>query len=250
MSAQSLRCTPMLALVLFSALATADEPIPSGEIAKSQGQGITEAFFSCPTDRYPHGVLGDRIEGGCLIVTDDTGTRHTRILPETQVFEDLTPRIADIDNDGRNDVVVVLSSVSEGASLAVYGLTDERLSLIAGTPYIGKPYRWLAPAAIADLNGDGKNEIAYVETPHIGGTLRIWGMQDGELQQLGQYKGVSNHAIGSTRVSVSKVLDHNKDGLQDLALPDDSSSHILIFSLLKDELLMIDRMPMDRSLFE
>lgn len=250
MATQFLRCLTLGFVVCLPVMANNEQPpIPSGEVARAEGSGITEAVLSCPTERYPHGVLGDKIEGGCLIVTDHNGTQHTRILPENLVFEDLTPRIADINNDGQNDVVVVLSSISEGASLAVYGLVEDKLSLIAGTPHIGKPYRWLAPAAIEDFNGDGKDEIAYVETPHIGGTLRMWGMREGELTQLGKFKGVSNHSIGSTRISTSKVLDHNKDGLPDLALPDDASDKILVFSL-RDGLQLIDTIPMDQSLFE
>lgn len=242
------RLTSIVVVALFVSPLLADEPIPDGSIIRQAGPGIVEAFFSCPTDRYPHGVLGDRIEGGCLVVTDDAGIRHTRILPEDQVFEDLTPRIADIDGDGKNDVAVILSSSTAGASMAVYAIEEEKLSLLAATPYIGKPYRWLSPAGIADFNGDGKNDIAYVQTPHIGGTLKVWTLQEGELVLLDSVEGVSNHSIGSRTVSMSKILDYNEDGVADLALPNQSGSRIWIFSM-DEKLKLLDDLPMDAEFF-
>jgi len=37
-------------------------------------------------------------------------------------------------------------------------------------------------AIIATLDGDGQNDIAYVETPHLGMTMRIVTLRDGELE--------------------------------------------------------------------
>lgn len=233
---------------LFASPLLADKPIPHGTIVRQTGPGIVEAFFSCPTDRYPHGVLGDRIEGGCMVVTDDASIRHTRILPEDQVFEDLTPRIADIDGDGKNDVVVILSSSTAGSAIAVYTIKEEKLSLLAATPYIGRPNRWLAPAGIADFNGDGQNDIAYVQTPHIGGTLKLLTLKEGALVLLGSAAGVSNHSIGSRTISMSKVLDYNEDGVADLALPNQSGSRIWIFTM-GEKLELLDDIPMDAEFF-
>jgi hypothetical protein len=46
--------------------------------------------------------------------------------------------------------------------------------LLAATPHIGSANRWLAPIGAADLDGDGRVEIAYVDRPHLARTLRIW----------------------------------------------------------------------------
>jgi hypothetical protein len=45
---------------------------------------------------------------------------------------------------------------------------------LASTPWIGQRFRWLAPVAAADLDGDGAMELAYVDRPHLARTLRVW----------------------------------------------------------------------------
>lgn len=177
--------------------------IPHGSVARSgEGSaGITAAWFFDPTSRYPHGVLGDTIEGGALAVIDDAGVEHRVVLPVDRVFEDLTPRIADVTGNGRNDVVVVESQIDKGASLAIYSLDGDGLRKTAATPHIGLPNRWLAPAGIADFNDDGVVDVAYVETPHIGGTLRVWSFRGGGARQLSSAPGFSNHRIGDPFIS-------------------------------------------------
>lgn len=196
-------------------------PIPHSTIATAEGLGIVRAVLSCATDRYAHGVLGDDIEAGCLVVEDDLGAVHQYQLPDDQVFEDLTPRLADIDGDSRMDVVLVRSDINQGAALSIYTLSPgNKLQELASTPPIGLSNRWLAPVGIADFNGDNRLDVAYVQTPHIGGTLNVWSYVDGRLQRVAQSYGYSNHQIGSTRVSTAKLLDINGDGVMDIALPD------------------------------
>ncbi|QPH53019.1 FG-GAP repeat domain-containing protein [Pontivivens ytuae] len=148
--------------------------------------------FAEPVARYGHAVLGDTPEWAAL---DGPGGRF--VLPEHRVFEDLVPRLADLDGDGRDEAVVVESDTRQGARLSVYALPEEGApELLAATPFIGRSFRWLAPVGIADLDADGRLEIAYVETPHIGGTLRIWTLREGALLQEYAAPGFSNHRIG------------------------------------------------------
>lgn len=199
-------------------------PIIHSEVTKSDGNGIVKAMLSCATERYAHGVLGDAIEAGCLVVEDDEGSVFKLELPESQVFEDLIPRIADVNADGQNDVVVVRSEQGLGAALAVYNLqlnnSTKQLKLLVDTPSIGTGNRWLAPVGIADFTGDGTVDIAYIQTPHIGGILRVWSFVEGDFIEIAQSRGFSNHRIGDTRVSTSKLDDRNNDGVIDIALPD------------------------------
>ena len=127
--------------------------------------------------------------------------------------------MVDLTGDGREEFVVIRSYLDRGAALAVYHLVEGRIEHLAETPPIGTPNRWLNPAGAADFDGDGRVEIAYVETPHIGGTLRVWELVDGELRQEQAVAGFSNHAIGSRELDLSAVLDWNGDGVPDLAVP-------------------------------
>lgn len=161
--------------------------------------GSTSARFDMPTHRYGHAIMGDLPEWGrlCLIL-DREETCVT--LPETSVFEDIAPRLADIDGDAVPEVIVVESSVAGGAALAVYRLGGTALERIA-TPPIGTRNRWLAPAGIGDLDGDGAVEIAYIDRPHLAKRLRIWRYDTGALVHVADAGGLTNHRIGAPFIS-------------------------------------------------
>lgn len=221
-------------------------PIPHSTIAVATGPGIVKAMLSCATDRYAHGVLGDTIEAGCIIVEDEFNAVYQLDLPEHQVFEDLIPRIADINGDEHNDVVLVRSDSRKGAALSIYSLnrsnSETILQELATTPPIGTANRWLAPVGIADFNNDGATDVAYIQTPHIGGILKVWSIIDGEFLQLVESRGFSNHSIGDTRVSTAKVADYNDDGVMDMALPDQRRQKT-VWITLNPELSVIDSRP-------
>lgn len=159
--------------------------------------GIRAARYAEPTARYAHGVLGDAVEWGALVMRTDAGRALTLRLPRVRVFEDTAPRLADLDGDGRAEVVAVESDLARGARLSVYGSAG----LIAATPFIGRPYRWLAPAGVADLDGDGRVELAYVDRPHLVRRLRIWRLEGGALREIAALDGVTNHRIGDREIS-------------------------------------------------
>ncbi|MEO0937254.1 MAG: VCBS repeat-containing protein [Pseudomonadota bacterium] len=151
------------------------------------------ARFEAPTDRYGHAIMGDLPEWGRLCL-GPAGAEVCTTLPQTRVFEDIAPRLADVDSDGVPEAVVVEASFSAGAALVVYRYGPE-LERIA-TPPIGTRNRWLAPAAIADLDGDGTVEIAYIDRPHLAKTLRIWRYTGSALEPVASAPGLTNHRIG------------------------------------------------------
>ena len=140
-------------------------------------------------------------------------------LPENSVFEDRQPRIADLDGDGRDEIVIVHSYLDRGAALAVVGVRDDKLAIIAETPPTGSPRTWLNPAGIADFDGDGRLDIAYVQMPHVLGMLRVWTLRNGQLVEIASMPDVSNHTAGSSHLGLSAVADFNGDGIADLAIP-------------------------------
>ncbi len=205
--------------------------LPDGLMARSAGLDIRRAWFAKPTKRYGHGILGDRIEAGSLVATDRDKHRSQVTLPRSAVFEDLEPRIADLDGDGRAEIVAIKSYLDRGGSIAVYGLRQGRLRRLAQTPAIGRANRWLNVAGIADFDGDGAREIAIVVTPHIGGTLEFWSFKRDRLRRIGSAAGFSNHAIGSRNLGLSGVADIDGNGRADLALPDDSRRSLKLVGL-------------------
>lgn len=206
-------------------------PLPAGTIPHArQGSGrasIGAAFLAAPTRRYRHGVLGDDIEAGAVAAyplgaaapRDVRSAPFVFALPDDSVFEDLVPRVADLDGDGRDEIVLVRSYLARGAALAVLGVRDGRLAIIAESPAFGRPNRWLDVAGIGDFLGRGraKPQIAVVETPHIGGVLVVYEYAGGRLVERLRRPGYATHAIGSPVIGMAAVVAG--DGADELVVP-------------------------------
>lgn len=224
--------TCLLWLVCGSPIAADDRwPGALADLRVARGTGvISEAWFADPTARYGHFVLGSRYEAGSLVVRLANGSIRKLVLPENSVFEDRQPRLADLDADGIDEIVVVRSYLDRGAALAIVALKDDKLQIIAETPPTGSPRTWLNPAGIADFDGDGRLDIAYVQMPHALGLLRVWTMRAGKLVEIAQTPGVSNHIAGSKHLDMSAVADFDGDGVLDLALPSFDRASLRVFS--------------------
>lgn len=176
------RLTTAACLVALSGAANAD---------------VTAARYTEPTTRYAHGILGDAIEFGALVMTVD-GAEVTLRLPETHVFEDVAPRLIDIDLDGTHEVMVVETKITEGARISIYNGAGE---LVAATPHIGRSNRWYSPVGAADLDGDGLVEVAFIDRPHLAKTLRVWRYDNGDFTEVAATADMTNHRIGEADIA-------------------------------------------------
>lgn len=209
---------------------TDPEAIADLRVAKGS-RDIAEAWLIAPTNRYQHFVQGSRYEPSGLRVKLKNGSIKTLTLAPNLVFEDRQPRLADLDGDGRDEVVLVLSHVKQGASLAAYFVVDDALKLKAKTPFIGRAYRWLNPAGIGDFDGDGSLDVSLVAMPHLVKELRVYSLKNGRFVQWGAFTDFSNHRNGSPHIGMSAQADFNGDGILDLALPSGDRRNVRIISL-------------------
>lgn len=206
----------------------AKDGLPDGLVATAPTNAtIVRAWYSEPTQRYNHGILGDSIEAGSLVVVTKSGEVLRYSLPKTQVFEDITPRLVDLDGDGTTEVITILSSVMQGAAIGIFHVRNGKLQLAGQTKFIGLSHRWLNIAGIERYVGNKAPEIAIVVTPHIGGRLDLFQYSGGKLYRLITEHGFSNHFIGSREQRLSASY-RNKNGTMNLALPSADRRHLMI----------------------
>jgi hypothetical protein len=254
------------------ATAPGDEPplpeaprdaIPS---SRRQSAGPLTAFLAEPRTDDAHGVLGDGIEAGRLVVQEreslsgiSTQPRpvpvRTSSVPagEGAMFEDLEPRLADLDRDGTPEILAVRSTPSGGSTLAVVAKRDGAWRIVAETPPAGQPRRWLNPAAVADFDGDGRTDIALVRAPHGEGVLQVWtwtaggpavgGPAAGGLALKHEAAGYSNHALGSTATDLAATADLDENGRPELIVPTLDRRALTVLSL-KEGIRELRRIPL------
>ena len=208
--------------------------LPEGALPDSQvaigSRDIARVWLAEPTARYDHGILGDKIEAGSLVVEARDGKRQMVRLKDDAVFEDLQPRLADLDGDGHDEIIVVKSYLKRGSALAVIAERKGKYEIVAETPPLGGPHRWLNPAGIGDFNGDGKTDIALVRQPHVVGELELWTYADGRLRKTGGLADTTNHIAGTRALDMSAAADFDGDGILDIALPSLDRSRLRIVS--------------------
>ncbi|MEZ5752122.1 MAG: VCBS repeat-containing protein [Paracoccaceae bacterium] len=188
----------LLALTLVASAAMADPLAPAS------------ARLTDETDRYPHNVLGGIPGRATLEVTLENGTQLRHTLPDARVFEDIAPRLWDIDADGTPEIVTVESDQSHGARLTAWAIENTgegpRLHLRTAGEFIGRRFRWLAPLGIADFLGTGAPQIAYVAMPHLARQLVIVAVEGARFVPVRTLDGVSNHRIGDEVITSTTRL--------------------------------------------
>jgi hypothetical protein len=207
--------------------------LPEGRVVTGT-RDIARAWLANPTTRYGHGVFGDTANAGSLVIETGDGKKQTVTLKDDAVFEDREPRLADLNGDGHAEVIVVKSYVRRGASLAIIAERNGRYDIVAETPALGGEHRWLAPAGIADFNGDGKTDIALVRQPHVVGALELWTWEGGRLRKTAEIGDVSNHIAGTSTMHMSGTADFDGDGKPDLAVPSLDRGRLRLVGFIPD----------------
>jgi len=207
--------------------------LPDGKVVAGS-RDIARVWLAEPTTRYDHGILGDKIEAGALVIETRDGKRQTVRLKDDAVFEDLEPRLADLDGEGRDSIVVVKSYLKRGSALAVVAARHGKYEIVAETPPLGAAHRWLDPAGIADFNGDGKADLALVRQPHVVGSLELWTWSGGALRKTAELPDIANHIAGTRAIDMAAVADFDGDKIPDIAAPSLDRTHLRIVSFAPD----------------
>ena len=194
------------------------DAVPGSRIGRGSNN-IARAWFSHLTARYGHRALGADTESATLNVElrDGRVLRHT--LADASVFEDLDPRVHDLDGDGRDEVLVIHSEPASGSALMTLGVRDGALVRLARSAPTGRGFTWMNPAGVLPIPGQAASVVFAVLLPHVGGTLVALRYDRGGFTELHRVEGASNHAYGSREQRLSAMLDTDGDGMPELLIP-------------------------------
>lgn len=217
------------------------DQLPEQEIIISEDY-LVYAQYAMPTEKYGHAILGDKVEAEQLVVVADQ-VYYELILEADYVFEDISPRLYDVDADGELEFITIRTHVDRGAGIAIYKIIDNELEEYAFVPEIGTKYRWLNIVAINDLDNDGTVELVWIQTPHIGGILKVTKIEQGALNVLSEKEKYSNHAIGERNLCLSCLRELPTQKV--LYVPNQSRDKIIGFTFQDNELEMYEEISLD-----
>ncbi len=182
-----------------------------------------------PTERYGHGVLGDRTEAESITVVDSKSwtVKASFELPEPFVFEQL--RAEALDTGTKTLILGTRASRQTGAGVIALELQDNELVQVGEAGVIGLGNRWLNLFDVA--NG----EAYAIKTPHIGGPLQRYSFVEDELQLRSQTVGVTNHRIGDRNLDLA-VLIENSDNTTLFVAPQYDQKTLEAFSCVRGEM--------------
>jgi hypothetical protein len=201
------------------------EILPDGRLLFDENGRLL--VLSDPTGRYDHGVLGDALEGGGVILVETGGAEPAIathiVIPEPQVIEGTVPLWVDWDGDGQREIIVTLSDANQGAQIVLYSENGKQLA--AGEP-IGQGQRWRHQIAVAPFGPNGEMELATVLTPHIGGTVGFYQWDGDALNIVAELPGYTSHVINSRNLDMALAGDFDGDGRPELLLPTDDRTQL------------------------
>ena len=222
------------AVVLIGRLPTAPrvlsrvdaQALPDARITLGSLDGSSElqaVVLSDPTDRYPHGALGDKLEASAVTVVtvapNSLAIRFHYVVRAPAVIEDLIPIVVPI-GEGRRPALAVVKSVrAHGSSVMVLGWRESGLEVRAEGPAFGQSHRWVHVVGAADVSGDGIPELVVVNTPHLAGVLVAYARRGGALVPTGKALGYASHALGSRNQDQAVIADMSGKGRLTVILP-------------------------------
>lgn len=174
-----------------------------------------------PTDEYPHGIMGDRFEAAGFAVIefvgDGTPPRATYAPLQTSgVMETVLPIVADIVPGGEPEILMPVSTAFGGSRL-VAAAPDG--TIVAEGPPIGLGNRWRHVLGVGRTGPTGETEIVVVRTPHIGGVLEYYRIENNRLRIVHSRSGYSTHRIGDRTLQTAVIGDFGGTGGVQVMIP-------------------------------
>jgi hypothetical protein len=87
--------------------------------------------------------------------------------------------------------------------------------------------------------------LLVVRTPHIGGVVEYYRYENGELQVVAEYSGITSHSIGSRNLDMAAAGDFDGDGIIEVLLPNPGLNELVAISRTQSGAEQIYALPLD-----
>ncbi len=168
-------------------------------------------LLSNPTERYPHGALGDTIEAEKLIILENCGDIHDIFKfclknmlnpPNNKVFESISPLVVNLfgSDHVHKQIALIASDDKVGSNVVVYGIDSK---IIFSSEPIGKPFRWMLISGYGYFNGP---KLVVNEVPHLEGVVKF---MDKKGRTIIETSGYSSHSYGSRNIDSATIYEYD-----------------------------------------
>ena len=199
-----------------------------------------------PTDRYGHGVLGDRIEAGGIEILDTSTGESTRIIIDApSVIEGISPILVDVDNDDRPEILVTQSNNDVGAWLVLYDIDG---TLRAESDPIGRGNRWRNQLGGGFVGPNGEFEIVDIRTPHLDGVVEFFRVEGDRLERVTTTTGYTTHELGSRNLDLGVFVDTDFDGFPEVLVPSRDLGSLAVIDRNGDDAVEVGRIDLGSRL--
>ena len=136
------------------------------------------------------------------------------VTPYNVIGEIDNIQATDLNRDGVSDIVATLDAAGEGVTNPTLQISYGHKNRTFTTKLISDP-SLSGPIQVADLNGDGFPDIAYVSSSASGAEIKI---VEGDAAQ--SFSRISVHPLSAANSLPTQILsgDYNRDGKTDLAV--------------------------------
>lgn len=192
------------------------------------------------SERYLHGILGDKIESTGFEVYKNGQMTCKYELPNNSVFETLRPLIVELvpENPGK-EIILTSSNEDDGARVEVYSQTG---LLIGQSPPIGRGYRWLHVLGGAPFNNPQKMYIVIVKTPHLNGILELLSWNGSNLEsEVTLSNNLSTHQIGSSNLNMALLINMDSNDDPEFLIPTSDFRNLLVIKYEESKLTVIKK---------
>lgn len=141
-------------------------------------------------------------------------------LPGDDVFAGIAPFWADIDGDGREDLLTTVTNARLGARLRAYLWDGAGIRQAVDSPATGHGNRWRHQLSAANFAPDGQIEIAAMRNLPDTGKLEFFRYDGDALIPSAALPGFTNRGLASLNHDQAAAGDFDGDGLPEVLVMD------------------------------